>query len=634
MKKLLLVVLAVLVLCLPGTALADEAYTITDYDVHIKVSESNVLDVEERLNVNFTQERHGIFYNLQVQGTGYYYMNGQSVPVRYNQHVQDFNVQNVPFELSREDEFLVARIGDADRYVQGEQEYVITYKADAGDNRYDEFDDFYRNIINCASGDIIEQANFVIELPKDFDESFVKVTMGPYGSEDTSGVAWEREGNTIKGHTLRPLTGGERVTVRMEFPDDYFTENVSHAFDTIIYIVSGVLVLLALVLWLAFGRDGRLFPTVEFYAPDGMTPAEVGYVVDGVVDDKDVVALILYWADKGYLKIVERKKKDFELVKLKNLDKGKAFERTMFNKLFTNGDAVALSSLKNSFYVTMSAVKTGVKNYFDGSNERRLFTKASKRASGFMAVLTMLPIAITIYHFVYADVYESILALIAAALVGLVIALPAIWLARVIEKWHSTKKGIRMAKLLVSAILLGLVLLLYVVLVPSVFYVRNAVPIVVTAAATLVMLMFAIIMKKRTKQSAEWLAKLIGFKNFIDKAEKDRIQLLVEENPSYFYNVLPYAYVMGVTDKWAKNFEGIGVEPPDWYSGHYGSSMFNTILFTSMISRNMSQFQNTFVSRPEPSGTAGSGGFSGGGGFGGGGFSGGGFGGGGAGGSW
>ena len=65
------------------------------------------------------------------------------------------------------------------------------------------------------------------------------------------------------------------------------------------------------------------------------------------------------------------------------------------------------------------------------------------------------------------------------------------------------------------------------------------------------MLLLTIIMKKRTKQGGEWLAKLIGFKEFIDKAEKDRIRVLVEQNPSYFYNVLPYAYVLGVTDKWA-----------------------------------------------------------------------------------
>ena len=39
----------------------------------------------------------------------------------------------------------------------------------------------------------------------------------------------------------------------------------------------------------------------------------------------------------------------------------------------------------------------------------------------------------------------------------------------------------------------------------------------------------------------------------------------MEEDPSYFYNILPYAYVMGLTDKWIKQFENIAVPPADWY---------------------------------------------------------------------
>ncbi len=142
-----------------------------------------------------------------------------------------------------------------------------------------------------------------------------------------------------------------------------------------------------------------------------------------------------------------------------------------------------------------------------------------------------------------------------------------------------------------------------------------------TALSTVALLLLTIIMHKHTKQGKEWLAKIIGFKEFIDKTEKDRILVLVEQNPSYFYNVLPYAYVLGVTDKWAKKFEGIGVAPPTWYHGYYGVSAFSTIMFTSLISRSMTSFQTNMVSRPSSSG--GGGGFSGGG-FGGSGFSGGG----------
>jgi uncharacterized membrane protein YgcG len=135
-------------------------------------------------------------------------------------------------------------------------------------------------------------------------------------------------------------------------------------------------------------------------------------------------------------------------------------------------------------------------------------------------------------------------------------------------------------------------------------------------------------MQQRTKKSIELMGKLLGLKNFIETAELDRINMLVDENPNYFYNVLPYAYVMGLTDKWAKNFENINIARPTWYVGTNNTDMFDVWMMSRMLNncnRNISN--NIKYTVHEDSG--GGGGFS----SGGGGFSGGGFGGGG-GGSW
>ncbi len=628
MKKftLMLLIAALVLVCVPGAALADDAYDITGYDVYVKVSESNVLDVVERITVDFKENRHGIFHEVQVAG--------DYEGARYTTRVYDYNVDGVPFELSRSGDYLSAKIGDPDEYVYGEQQYLITYKCVVSDPSHDAFDKFYRNIINCAYGDTIQNAVFVIELPKDFDESEVNVTLGSYGSTDNSSVAWEKDGKLLKGHALRPIDGGEIMTVRMKFPEGYFVnETTGDPWDILLYVLSGALVLLSLILWFVFGRDDRIFPTVEFYAPDGMTSAEAGYVIDGCVDDKDVVSLILYWADKGYLRIDEKEKNEFELVQLKYLDEdAKPYEKTMFSKLFREGNAVALSSLKYSFYTTMAATKTGVSSYFESVKEKQLFTKQSKRARAFMGLATMLPIALALFHYIFSDTYEVMAGVVGAVIISVIISVPVFILVRVAEKWRSTKHGSRIAGLVVSVVLLSLAILGYIVITPFAFSMASWGVVLATAGATLAMVPLTIIMKKRTRLGGEWLAKLIGFKNFIEKAEKDRILMLVEQNPSYFYNILPYAYVLGVTDKWAKNFEGIGLEPPGWYRGYYGSPVFNAWMFTSMMTHNMSHFQSTMVSKPASSGGGYGGG--GGGGFSGGGFSGGGFGGGGVGGSW
>lgn len=641
-KKILLAVMAMvlMLLCFPAAASADAAYDITDYDVHIKVSENNVIDVVETLTLNFTQQSHGFYYYLQDRGTAIREVDGKVYETNYRYPVSDFNVAGYQYELSRENNgdnsYIVAKIGDKDVYVSGEQQYVISYKCNLGDNGVDTFDEFYRNLIMCHSDDTIENASFVIELPKDFDESKVGFYLGAYGTGSSDGVTWEKDGDTIKGHITRPMQGGEILTARMQFPDDYFTgeRDPDATWKIITYVISGACVLLALLLWLTLGRDDAVYPTVEFYAPDGMTSVEAGYVIDGCVDDKDVVSLILYWADKGYLDIVQRDKHDFEFVKKREPEHIKGFERTMFNKLFAKGDTVSVSALKYTFYNTMSATKTGVTNYFEGSKERRVFTGASKKARGLMSVITMLPIAITLFRNIYVN-EDLVTAAIATFIVAWLISWPVFMLVRLLEKWRSTKPGKKAATLTGSIVLLTVVMALYIFLVPAIYPTTDIASTLVTVAATLVLLLFTAIMRKRTPQGGQWYGKLLGFKNFIDKAEKDRIQTLVEQNPSYFYNVLPYAYVLGVTDKWAKNFENIGIQPPSWYFGYYGSSMFNTIVFTSLLTHNMTGFASAMTAKPaQRSSGFGGGGFGGGSFGGGGGFSGGGFGGGGAGGSW
>lgn len=625
MKKLMLAVAVLLTLfCVPITAHADEAYDILSHDVHITVGENNVIDVIERLTLNFIQSRHGFYYELPTRGIIY----RDTGSTKYNYHVYDFNVYGHKFKLSREGDFLVAKIGDPDKYVFGHVTYTISYKCNLGADGIEDFDEFYWNLLYCNYYNTIDSVSFVIEMPKGFD-SEPYITLSRFGTADTSGVYWEKDGNTIRGYVLRNVYGGEYLTARISLPEGYFVgaTDSAAAWKNAILIISGLSVLLAFVLWVRYGRDEKLFPTVEFYPPDGMTPAEAGYVIDGCVDDKDIVSLILYWADKGYLEIIEKSKGDFELVKLKDLDNGKSFERPMFNKLFAKGDAVAVSSLKYTFYTTMSMTKTAVNNYFEGAPTRQIYTKESKRARAVMGLITMLPIALTLFWALYTDTYDFLMAAMIAVVGGWIISLPLFILVHVIGKWRSTKAGSRIAQLVGSVFVLAAAFAIYITVMSETIAIDL---LLATCGATIVLLLLTIVMHKHTKQGAEWLAKLIGFKEFIEKAEKSRIKLLVEENPSYFYNVLPYAYVLGVTDKWAKNFENIGIEPPNWYRGSYGASMFNTMVFTSMISRSMTSFRETMVSRPSSSG---SGGFSGGS-FGGGGFSGGGGGGGGAGRSW
>ena len=128
---------------------------------------------------------------------------------------------------------------------------------------------------------------------------------------------------------------------------------------------------------------------------------------------------------------------------------------------------------------------------------------------------------------------------------------------------------------------------------------------------------------KRTPYGNEMLGRLSGFRNFLEVAEKEQLEQMVLQDPMYFFNILPYTYVLGVSDKWIKKFETIVTEPPSWYS----SSYYDPYTFGIFMDHTMTTATRSMTSSPSES----SGGGSSGGGFSGGGFSGGGSGGGGGG---
>jgi len=145
------------------------------------------------------------------------------------------------------------------------------------------------------------------------------------------------------------------------------------------------------------------------------------------------------------------------------------------------------------------------------------------------------------------------------------------------------------------------------------------------AVSGVLIIIFSRYMPRKTKKGAIANNHLLGFREFIEKAEKDRIEKLAKDDPTLFDRVLPYALVFGLEDKWANAFSDIYREPPNWYHSTYHGNTFSPKHFVNDVGRSLNVMNSTLSSTPRKS--------SGGSGFSGGGSSGGGFGGGG-GGSW
>ena len=74
----------------------------------------------------------------------------------------------------------------------------------------------------------------------------------------------------------------------------------------------------------------------------------------------------------------------------------------------------------------------------------------------------------------------------------------------------------------------------------------------------------AVISQARSPKYNEIMGKVLGFRDFIKTAELDKINELIEDDPEYFYHIIPYAYVFGLTNRWIRKFEDIVIVQPEW----------------------------------------------------------------------
>lgn len=619
----------------------------TGYHTDIQIGEDGSYTVQEKIDVDFMTDRHGIYRYIPIAGTSIF-MNRDEKEERipYSAEVTDVKT-NVPVEVSKENGNAVLKIGSESSYEYGPTSYVLSYTL-VPSFQEEGYHNVYSNIFPLQwQNDIPAGSTFTVTFPKAFDAAALQFYYGEYGATNDAGALLDVQvdGNTVNGILQDTLNFGQGLTMFGIMEEGYFTS--SHIIGNMnipIMIIALLILIVVAVLFFCFGRDEEMIPSIQFQPPDNLDSAAVGYIVDGSVEDRDVISLIIYWADKGYLTIEDRGKGNLVFHKKSFLSPDASpYEKTMFSQLFARGEDVSLNSLKYKFAATISAVKAQIKMEFTGKNS--LYTSASKAARTVSMILCGLPFALFMIWSSKLSYNGTVRNVMQAGLIILFYVGVCVF-CRGVDSWHGKSASGRRA--LVSA---GLGVSLVAVAFYSGSYITrvlhgqifNFVPgLAAVAAITCIMVVLTGFMKKRTHQCVEWMGKLVGLRDFIETAELDRMKALADENPDWFYHIIPYAYVFGLSDTFAKKLQSLSLEPPVWYTtgGGYAPGYFDYYMFNRMMMGSMNNISRTMtVTQPPQVSSSGNdfgsgggfgGGFSGGGG---GGFSGGGFGGGG-GGSW
>lgn len=604
---------------------AQEPVEITHFNTNIVIDENGLMQVDQFLDVQFNEYRHGIYAYIPQSYDMIWNIDNQDIEKSYYFPVRKVRVIGDPYEIETDSyNNVVIKIGDADDYVYGPKSYHYSYTLQLRDLDLDGLQALYFNIVGEGWQLPIQKTSFTITLPKAWP-SDIQFYTGFYGEQGDADIQPIINGNTLTATYDVPLMTFQALTIYAPLPDDFFTFIPPTDFSMIILGSLIGLLLLTVFLYFKFGKDDLVVESVEFNPIPGLSSAQAGFVYDGFVDTKDILSLIIEWAYKGYLTITEEDKDAFTLTKLKDLDNTSIrAEQALFNGLFKSGDIATKDSLKNTFYISLAHAKNDIYRYFQGNKERHIYSNTASALKVLFASLCFIPFALLFANAYYQISYQGTLSLVIAGAIFVFGSLISAWLIYVVKRWSSQKSALN----ILSAIGLFMVGGLYVIATFALAFYFN-VPVwtyAFTLILTLIILALVSVMDRRTELGIHYLGKLIGLKRFIETAEKDRLEMMVHDDPTYFYKILPYAYVLNVSDVWSKKFESIAIEQPDWYVG--STPHLNSYLFMRNFSHTLSSMNQVMTSIPQSSGKGG-GGFGGGGG----GFSGGGFGGGG-GGSW
>ena len=515
-RFLVAAILAVVSFCPTSPALA-RSLVLERFDVELQVLASGDLLVTETIRPRFEGSWNGLERQIPVD-----YRTPQGFNYRLIlDKVSATDEQGTPLKLesSRERHYRNVRVwipGAAD----ATKTLVLKYRIRNGLRFFEDHDELYWNVTGAEWDVPIERASARIILPAPVTGVKALAFTGAYGGRDQdAGV--EIGGPIVTMSTRRPLGFREGLTAVVGWNKGFVQE--PDALDQTRWFLRGnwplglpLLVLAFLYsLWHRCARDPKRRPiAVAYEPPDGMTPAEVGTLVDHATDPRDITATLVDLAVRGFLRIEEQHEpqlfglwtnRDYVFHRVRSRSEETVFkphETHLVSALFSDSVApsVGMSDLENRFYRSLPGIHDAV---FRTLQDRRCYLSRPDKVK------------------------------------------QAYWTAGLFVMLAGAGGGVMLAQYLDM----------------------QELPFILAAMLSgLIVLGFSWIMPARTIHGTRTLEKVLGFEEFLTRVEADRFSRVIK-TPELFETFLPYAMALGVEQNWVRAFETIVTQPPAWYVG-------------------------------------------------------------------
>jgi uncharacterized membrane protein YgcG len=556
-----------LLLVLPLAVLADERILEFHSDIHIRAD--GWVDVRESIRVRAegVQIRRGIYRDF---------------PTRYRDRRDlEFVVDYRPGAVLRDggpedyhsvnlDNGVRTYFGSKDRLLApGEHEYEYSYRVNRVVGFFEEHDELYWNVTGNGWSFPIDRASATVRFDRTFESGLLDVSAytGLYGAAGDAFRILYADDSQVSVQTTAPLPPAHGLTIAVSWPKGYVAE--PSGFDRFAWTLRDNRNLLVAV--------AGLFALLAYYVPVWRHFGK---------DPEEGVLVTRYKPPEGYSPASLR------------------YVRQMYydNKVMT----AAVLSL---------AVKGYLQIIDDGSQHalkrRRPAAGAPQLAAGERELLDAL----------FRDGDEVELENSNHKLLGRARRVHRDSLQRDYHRTYFRTNGLLNLPGVTIAIISSLVALTL----------GNRTPGIVIAVVVLnvaVLIFFAWIMRRPTLRGRELLDQMLGFRDYLDVAEKDELNLRnpPRKTPELFESMLPFALALDVEQRWSEKFaavlaavrddSGAGYQPA-WYDGRFNAARLAST--TDHMTSGLGKAISSSVTAPGSSSGGGGGGSSGGGGGGGGG---------------
>lgn len=352
---------------------------IHSYNVNIDVRPDGKLSVEERILYDFgSAQRHGIFrhipyrYSLKTaEGTKQYDMDISVTSVT------DGSGSEYQYSLTDQNQQQNIKIGDPNATLTGEHLYILKYEVSGGMRYFETHDELYWNAIGTEWDVGMQEAVVKVTHPYSAtapSEEYRYRCLGGYlgqndyercqvGQQEVSQDG-KQASVTFSVYGLLPNQG---ITVVAGMPQGSVVKLYPREFIDFADTLGGQLIILAVILagifwyavypvwialkWLMYGRDPYVgpAPTALYDVPltkNGreLSPAEAGTLIDENVQKRDVLAMVVDLARRGYLNIIEQEEDDYYIEKVEREDDGDlaGFEKYFLADVFSESTSIRL----------------------------------------------------------------------------------------------------------------------------------------------------------------------------------------------------------------------------------------------------------------------------------------------------